>query len=872
MSQEPLGDPGIAISEAFTDRVPEANALAESITQLRARVETRAFDGELDNVLTFCGVGGVGKTSLSITLQSWLELSLPEHFPWGTPRTPRARTVRWDLSQPSRRSDPMPFLLAFRRALNHFADQWTAFDIGLASLFSVLHPNDSFAASRQRDAETMSALLLGLAQDVGALNAMTGLSSGAVARVTRAAMGSIRLRGALSAYPELPRLLEDIAECAESPQHLPDLAHRVLSLATKQISEFVPSGRPNVVVFIDTFEKVQEPAELDAERLICQIVAALPHVLFVITGRNVVTWQHLDRGSLGTFGPASWPSLTRTQEGQAEPRQHLVGNLSLEDTESLIVERLSARGIQLGPTSIGTAVRASRGLPMHVDLIINLAIQLHRMNPEREITAADLGGSATDVVNRLISHLAPDAARALQGCAATPAFDVRLAAAAANVDEGLIQRLTRESLVLSSGGAYLPFQLHEDVRALIRAAGPYAIGGWTEGDWLLAARRALNHLEDRFLQAKNSDQIADRLHLHAAAVEVCLDWGMRESWVREEVKKTPSKKALSAELRPVLEGVESDELRAAVALNNVLALPVTERLPKLEPFRTSLFPSIRESATLWSAYALRSTQRPAEALPLLAGLNREHPESNIYLNQYLTTFAMMRRYRDLLAEAGKEGVDVSNLIASVHRSHGDMGRALPVLEARLERAAKGDHARAWRLELEGTLTAYRAECGLFDEAAIERLLESSWTLDRLDLRASVVYAMALRDLGSGRLPDHWNLLMEVYEESSGRFGAVRMTMLAGLRQLGWNDESLMVQLDPIRPQFNTDQQVWIPCELLFEHLDSPLSAHETQWLEPKEVVVSRWMEIFDMIVRRAKAQPTSATREAQGPGRINYPT
>jgi hypothetical protein len=853
MPQGPFSDPQMSALESFTDRFPEAEALLESISQLRTRVTNRTFSDRGENVLAFYGIGGVGKTSLSIALQSWLELRPLQSSHWGPPGcSPRAHTVRWDLDQPSNRSDPIPFLLAFRKALNHAAPVWSAFDIALASLFAALHPNDSYTATRQRDADTMTDVLLGLASDAGAFDVTTSLSRGMITRVVRTALKSAQFQAALQDYPELPKLLDDIAEGAESPQHLPLLTNRTLQLATKQIQNFTPTGRPSIVVFVDTFEKVQTPGELNAERLVCEVAAALPHVLFVLTGRNLVTWHQRDRAALGKFGPATWPSLARTSDGELEPRQHLVGNLSPEDTAALISDRLAAHGVGLSARSLATATQASRGLPMHIDLIVSLAIQLHSANPGTEITSTDLDGSAADVANRLISHLPADAARALQGCAVTPYFDVALAAAAADVDEGAVQRLTRESLVLPSVGAHFPFRLHEDVRALVRAAGPYAIGGWTEGDWRTAANRALEHLEERFARAKESDQVVDRLHLHAAAVLICLESGIRKDWVGAEMRKTPSKGALSGALPPIRDEIDDDELRAAVRLNRALALPVSERLPELEPLRHSPFPKIVESATLWSAYAHRALRQHDAALPLLAELKQAHPESGIYPVQYLTTFAMARRYRDLVDEAAKDAANPTAVIASVHRSHGDIDAAVRCLEARLKDAVTRDHARAWRLELEGSLVSYRAESGQFDDAGLEILRRSARTLHQTGATSSAAYAMGLRDLGSKHLAEHWNKLIEVYDESAGRHGGVRMMTLAGLRVLGWGDTSFMEDLAPIRPTFDTHLQVWIPCELLHEQLGSPLPHHETQWLEPKQTVVDRWMKIFENLITRAK--------------------
>ncbi len=78
--------PGSA-QDLFTNRFNERAVFRQSIDAHRETVRgTQALAGRAvprRNVLTFCGKGGVGKTSLSRRLESWLRGQLGAESEWG---------------------------------------------------------------------------------------------------------------------------------------------------------------------------------------------------------------------------------------------------------------------------------------------------------------------------------------------------------------------------------------------------------------------------------------------------------------------------------------------------------------------------------------------------------------------------------------------------------------------------------------------------------------------------------------------------------------------------------------------------------------------------------------------------------------------
>ena len=71
-------------SYLFVDRVPDSKALTDSLRAHLDRVRADAIDStHNENVLTFYGQGGMGKTRLSRRLEHWLRGELGDATEWG---------------------------------------------------------------------------------------------------------------------------------------------------------------------------------------------------------------------------------------------------------------------------------------------------------------------------------------------------------------------------------------------------------------------------------------------------------------------------------------------------------------------------------------------------------------------------------------------------------------------------------------------------------------------------------------------------------------------------------------------------------------------------------------------------------------------
>ena len=130
--------------DLFTDRVAENAAFAASLqvhAERLSRHEARLGEQGRDNVLTYYGVGGIGKTELSRRLERWLHGDLPEPNEWGpAPRLPvPARSVRYDFHGAAG-VDPIDLVLRLRAAVARPGARFPAFDLGLAAWWSLARP------------------------------------------------------------------------------------------------------------------------------------------------------------------------------------------------------------------------------------------------------------------------------------------------------------------------------------------------------------------------------------------------------------------------------------------------------------------------------------------------------------------------------------------------------------------------------------------------------------------------------------------------------------------------------------------------------------------------------------------------------------
>ncbi|MFG1723195.1 hypothetical protein ACGFII_31710 [Micromonospora chalcea] len=449
------------------------------------------------NVLTFYGVGGIGKTSLSRQLQARVgspDEGLPEGWP-AISNAPKVLTARLDLSREAGH-DFESMVLLLRAALAPLGRPMTAFDLAFARYWERNHseplsdymsrhgffsrlPGASNLPEHLSEAVTEVIGVAGLA--VPGLPLLVQTGPGLVA----ALRDRSRRRHALKDCRRLPDLLEADASL-DSLSFYPHLL--AWDLAGWQRREKVC-----LVVFVDTFEQVGSRSDRDLERLIQRMVWLMPNALFVVTGRNRLDWDDpglADR--LDWTGAVSWPGLAAGMV--SEPRQHLVGFLSPRDCDQYLRTRL-VRGEQPAiPGDIRQRIVAnSRGLPLYLDLSVMRF--LHLLSRPQAMTPDDFSEPFPGIVARVIRDLDQAERSILRAVSLLDAFDIDLALLTAGVtSRAAALQLVQRPLVLHAGDGQWPYYLHDLVREQVRAADVGLDDSWTPQDWTDAAARALNAL------------------------------------------------------------------------------------------------------------------------------------------------------------------------------------------------------------------------------------------------------------------------------------------------------------------------------------------------------------------------------------------
>ena len=138
------------------------------------------------------------------------------------------------------------------------------------------------------------------------------------------------------------------------------------------------------VIFLDTYEALWEgnkqAADLSrADEWIRELIANLPQVLWVLTGRERVQWATVD------------------QEWETALDQHLVGGLDVKDADGF----LQSCGIE-GDSIRSAIIEGSAGLPLYLDLSVDTYLLLQGLRPP---VADDFARTPKGVFERFLRYL-----------------------------------------------------------------------------------------------------------------------------------------------------------------------------------------------------------------------------------------------------------------------------------------------------------------------------------------------------------------------------------------------------------------------------------------------------------------------------------
>jgi len=357
-----------SILDVFTDRV-------ELIAAFERNLEHKK-PGE-HRVLVFYGDGGIGKTTL---LQKLEQLHRQ--------RFPQARMGRLDLVG-SDTTPPDLLLYGLRRQFPTIP--FPSFSLALAEYGRRFHPERVYGNDRKELLQGAGPYADVLDIGLEALADCSGVTQ--LLKIMKAASAANRhlsdwVLGRAEPWLKPSQSLSEEQFLAQLPlQWARDFRQALSSdLEQEDWDDPITYSGPPPLIALDTYETLWHPGmrkfgrlQEPREQWLVDLVSELPEVLWVISGRDRLTWgERYDR---------DWSEACE---------QHLVGQLSEEDARSF----LTKRGIK-EPAIVKKILREAAGVPFYLEL----EAQLYHNTPANERTPEVFGGSHQQLIDRLLTHL-----------------------------------------------------------------------------------------------------------------------------------------------------------------------------------------------------------------------------------------------------------------------------------------------------------------------------------------------------------------------------------------------------------------------------------------------------------------------------------
>ena len=224
----------------FVDRLSERDALRQSLeAHIRETSQEVASSQVNNNLLTFYGVGGQGKSRLSRRLERWIKGALPEGDHWGAP--PRtALTVRWDFDQPHDRPQLLSFLAAFRRMLARTGHLFPEFDIAFAAFYIKAAGDISGDAALRSLEDELLRVIDGLAAQLGLTGSVDVLTLSRLRRLL-----AVDRESATPVFQQpdaLGQLLGLIGDRGDSLDSWPLIVADAMDTVTRRLHQLPPGG------------------------------------------------------------------------------------------------------------------------------------------------------------------------------------------------------------------------------------------------------------------------------------------------------------------------------------------------------------------------------------------------------------------------------------------------------------------------------------------------------------------------------------------------------------------------------------------------------------------------------------------------------
>jgi tetratricopeptide (TPR) repeat protein len=606
----------VSAQQIFTNRVSEVAAFDAAIEALESSLAAAEVSPVADrraprkNVIVYYGVGGIGKSMLSHQLANRYVAETNDKR-----RGPRA-AIRFDFAE-SASFDLESYILRLRAGVAHLAKSWPAFDLALSVYWARAHPGEPLEQFINRDSRLRRAAReIGMSEQIYATVAdITGVLP-AAANVAYRLAGIIygRVKDAVAAHRTL-RECELLPQLIEADADLETLSYFPYLLAW-DLQRLSPPHL-KATVFLDTYEAVTSRATRDAERYLQRSVFLMPNALFVVTGRNRLDWAELDRtDELDFVGVERWPYLRSGQPN--DPRQHLVGYLSVEDAHSYLTNAVTTDDQPAIPPDIRErVVAASAGLPLYLDLAVTMYLDM--LARGKVPSAMDFGQPLPAVAAQMLRDLGKDERDLLRASALLDGFDLDvLRAACPHIPDAALRRFRDRPFLDADPDRVWRYSLHDVLRDAIREADKDLPDSWSPRERAQVAARIAEHLKLIAGKAAQTGYRSTEVAAVQQAIGLCSLTGQFFDWLVDAAQQLLTSGHWSAfdgehdasgdsAVSALLLGLEGARERRSGRLDTAMAMADTAlRHPDLPS-------KLRWFLTLHRAHALRVAGRYAEA-------------------------------------------------------------------------------------------------------------------------------------------------------------------------------------------------------------------------------------------------------------------
>jgi tetratricopeptide (TPR) repeat protein len=338
----------------FTDREEYTEAFKKKIK----------FESKQDyNILSYYGVGGIGKSTLKKELGRILSTAYSEII-WSS--------TDFEL-QAFREAETSLYHLR-KNLREKYKIEFPTFDIAYTIYWQKTHPQVTIAKDNipfLEDGTIVSDILshTGAIPIVGLLPSIAK----AVYKGQKYFKNWWTKRGQKELY-DLPSL---------NPKEILERLPMYFSLDLK---DYLQINSKNAVIFVDTYEALWENFNLEGgfflrDEWLRELITHLPSVLWVIFGREKLRWNELDN---------EWESYIE---------QHLLGGLSEQDSAGFL------RSCGITDEKIqNVIINSSKGVPYYLDLAVDTYLQI-KQKYNREPEEKDFAKNQQEVLARFLRYL-----------------------------------------------------------------------------------------------------------------------------------------------------------------------------------------------------------------------------------------------------------------------------------------------------------------------------------------------------------------------------------------------------------------------------------------------------------------------------------